>query len=135
MNAGIAPPQPGAFSGGGGGGGGSGGDGFGGGGGNSGHHGRLGGGCHNGAPARFGMFPTSRSLTANAVIQPIVNHAESECRKQRINSRYQREEKMDVDAAAQKTATPGANKVLEVYSNYKNEYTGNGAESLFEGNL
>ena len=129
LNTGFAPPQPSAFSGGGVGGSGGG---FGGSSGNSGHHGRSGLGRHNGAPASLGTFPTSRASKTNAVVQPTVNHTELERRRQQINSRSQWEVKMDVDAAARKTANPGATNVVEeVYSDYMNEHAEADVDLLF----
>lgn len=135
LSAGITHPgQPGAYSGGGGGG--SIGLDGGGLGGNS-AHGRSSHGRRKGDPASFGVIPTSTALPTNAVLQPRVSgslYVESERRKQRFNSLSEREEKMDVDAAAQKAATPAGTSVEDVYSDYEidHESESNKAESLFD---
>ena len=100
-------------------------------------HGRSSHGRRKGDPASFGVIPTSTALPTNAVLQPRVSgslYMESERRKQRFNSLSEREEKMDVDAAAQKAATPAGTSVEDVYSDYKidHEYESNKAESLFD---
>jgi hypothetical protein len=56
------------------------------------------------------------------VLQPRVSgslYVESERRKQRFNSLSEREEKMDVEAAAQNAATPAGTSVEDVYSDYE----------------
>jgi hypothetical protein len=120
LSAGITHPgQPGAYSGGGGGG--SIGLDCGGLGGNS-AHGRSSHGRRKGDPASFGVIPTSTALPTNAVLQPRVSgslYVESERRKQRFNSLSEREEKMDVEAAAQNAATPAGTSVEDVYSDYE----------------